>query len=365
MGTSDHQILLILAAMNMLRNKIITKLGPIALVFFVSLLISSLESPEQENKIRIMFYNLENLFDTTDNPLKNDDDFLPNGKYRWTKHRYKRKIDNIAKVILDVGENAPPVFIGLCEIENEHVANYIVSQQNLREYKLEYIVPESKDRRGSNVGIIYRPDYLTIFSILTFTPNLSNNKTTRDILYTGCTTRSNDTLDIFVCHSYSRREGEKQTEQYRMQIASLLKQKTDSIMQQREKANIIIMGDFNDYPDDKSISEVLGVKEITDRCEAKQLYNLCNTCNNEGIASYKYKKEWGFFDQMIVNGAILNDGTLLIKKQKIDIFAPNYLLEEDKQYGGVKPFRTYRGNRYLGGISDHLPIFTDIEIQNK
>ena len=328
------------------------------------LLILSIEVGAQE-KFRVMFYNAENLYDTKDNPKTNDDNLTPDGNLHWDNHRYWKKLHDISKVIISAGEGYPPALVGLCEVENDSVLFDLTKRASLNRHKYEYIITKSKDARGSNTALLYQRDQIKILSRKMYTPTLNDERTTRDILHVTGKVVNGNILDIFVCHFPSRSEGIKKSRPHRIACAQLLKHKTDSLLRIRKKANIIIMGDFNDYPEDISMSQTLNAERITEPISDNKLYNLFYYENKaEEAGSYKYRGKWGFIDQFVVSGNLLNTKrNLYIKGGAANVYTAEFLLEEDnKKYKGMKPFRTYSGWKYVGGFSDHLPIYIDLII---
>jgi hypothetical protein len=335
----------------------------IVVLAFVGILLFPLAAQED---FRIMFYNTENLYDTKDNPATNDDDFTPGGVLHWTNYRYWQKLNNISKVISSVGEGAPPALVGLCEVENDSVLFDLTRRAALQRHKYEFVITDSKDLRGSNVALLYQRDQIKILSKKSYMPVLGDSiRYTRDILHVTGKVVNGELLDVFICHFPSRREGIKRTRPYRIKSAGLLRQKVDSLFRVRKRANVIIMGDFNDYPNDISISETLGAKKIGPDADSMSLYNLFrHRVGDKNAGSYKYRGKWGFIDQFIVSGNLLgNPGKVYIKDKTVHVFSPEFLLQADNEkYGGYKPFRTYSGYKYPGGYSDHLPIYMDLLI---
>lgn len=313
---------------------------------------------------RILFYNVENLFDTKDDSLKNDAEFLPQGARYWTWKKYQDKCSKIAKTIIAVGGWELPEIVGLCEIENRKTLNGILYSTPLKKANYRIIHQESPDHRGIDVALFYQPDRFfpidTAFLELTY--NKSSQSTTRDILYVKGATHTDDTLHLFVNHWPSRWGGQLESEHKRISAALLLRSKVDSIFQVNTKAKIIIMGDFNDYPDNKSLSETLKSKDPDKEILNNELYNLATALKKQNsIGSYKYKGIWGMLDQFIVSGALMNpNGMLHTQASNMFIFAPDYLLENDNSYKGIRPYRTYIGYTYHGGFSDHLPVYLDL-----
>jgi len=313
-----------------------------------------------------MFYNVENLFDTKDNPNKEDDDFTPEGTLHWSSYRYWKKLDNIGCVILDTGENRPPALVGLCEVENDSVLFDLTKRTSLRHHRYEYIISDSEDKRGINVALLYQRDEIKILETNEYPIDFKNITPikTRNILHVSGKIVNGDILDIFICHFKSRSGGIKKTQPYRVQSAEFLKQKVDSVMTNRKNANIIIMGDFNDYPDDTSMYNSLGAKGIEEDFNKDNLYNLFyNKIKDKNSGSYKYRGKWFYPDQFIINGNLLNArGKTRVREKEAFVFTADYLLINGDKYGGLKPFRTYSGWKYLEGYSDHLPIYMDLTV---
>ena len=308
-----------------------------------------------------MFYNVENLFDTKDNPNTFDDDFLPEGNQHWNSYRYWKKLHDISKVISMVGEGSPPALVGLCEVENDSVLFDLTKRAALNRHKYNYVITHSNDPRGMNVALLYQRDEMKLLSKIEYSPSFLS----RSILHVVGKVVNGDTLDVFVCHLHSRVEGIKKTRPYRIESAAIIKQKADSLFRIRKHANIIVMGDFNDYPHDISLSETLDARSINSPIEDKQLYNLFRTEIDKPnvpieLGSYKYRGKWNFLDQLIVSGLMLDPKSgLRVKDDRAYIYSPDFLLVEDVK-GGAKPFRTYLGYKYLGGYSDHLPVYFDL-----
>ena len=321
----------------------------------------------QTKSLRIISYNVENLFDCKDDSLKNDTEFLPDGAYHWTPYKFKQKLENISKVITTVGEWETPVLVGLIEVENQNTLVHLTKYASLKQKKYRYMHKESPDRRGIDVALLYQHTNFkpikTVFYEVIFPQNARSK--TRDILYTAGILPNGDTLHVFVNHFPSRYGGQKKSEPKRIYTAEFLKSKTDSIFLQSPYANIIIMGDFNDYPPDKSLALSLQAKMPSDSIQKTSLYNLAYPYHNKAnIGSHKYKSNWGMLDHIIVSGnLLLETNTVYIKDKKMYICQEPFLLEDDTKYFGKKPFRTHIGKIYHGGYSDHLPVFIDIIIQ--
>ncbi|MDL2224081.1 endonuclease [Bacteroidales bacterium OttesenSCG-928-M06] len=322
---------------------------------------------EAQTTFRTLFYNVENLFDTEDNPEKADDEFTPEGVRHWTKKRYWTKIKNIAQVIISTGEWNYPALIGMCEIENDKVLKDLTRYSPLKHANYQYILTQSPDLRGINIALLYQRDqfkYLQHTAIRLYFPH-DKEKKTRDILHVSGIIITQDTLDIFLCHFPSRRGGELQSEADRMYTADILRKNVDSLFQVRKNANIIIMGDFNDEPSDKSISSSLKAYYPIYPFNHTDLYNLFLPLSKKSkIGSYKYQDEWNLLDQIIVSGNLLNqERNFFVDSKSTQIFQADFLLTSDKAYSGRRPKKSYHGYKYEGGFSDHLPVMVDFRIK--
>lgn len=316
----------------------------------------------------IMFYNCENLFDPIDDPHTSDNEFLPHSRRNWTWQKYQQKLENISKVILATGSE-PPVVIGLAEVENIFVLNQLSTKTGLARFEYKVIHRDSPDPRGIDVGVLYRPSN---FRLLAYTYyRVGNNGKaedqfrSRDIVYLRGVLCPGDTLHIFFNHWPSRRSNNTSdnNESNRIAVAKVLRSKVDSILKKNEKAQIIIMGDFNDEPDNISITKYLGaVAQVSGNAP---LYNWSTQWkkNIAWLGTYKFKHQWKLLDQIITSKTLVPQLGLKNKciTRKAEIFAPSFLLVPDERYGTKRPFRTFNGMKYVGGFSDHLPVLLTLE----
>jgi len=288
-----------------------------------------------------MFWNLENFFNPYDDPLKKDDDFTPQGSYHWTWKRWEVKKNAIAKTIMAVNEGGRdfPFLVGVCEVEDAVVVRKLVEETSLYKLNYRYIHRESPDFRGIDVALLYREDKFTPVEIRSLRVDMPKGKKTRDILYVkGLKKGSRDTLHVFTLHWPSKGGGEEETLPGRLAAAKTLTDVTDSILSRRPAAMIIVMGDFNDTPLSKPLLAATG----------SGLTDLAVPLAKAGKGTLRYQGRWELIDHFLVSKSL--------KKSPMDIFSPDFLLEEDTKYLGSKPYRTYYGPRYNGGVSDHLPI---------
>ena len=326
----------------------------VCILYSVFLFCGCYDAKSQQDKyqdFRIMFYNVENLFDTNDDPQKRDNDFLPDGSMHWTPYRYYSHLRKTAQVISAIGEWGTPALCGLCEVENDSVLVHLLNRTPLREQHYSYCVTTGSDMRGINNALIYQRDkfrYLGHSSVII--PFTNKNRKSRDILHVWGEIITGERLDVFVCHFPSRSGGEKETEPDRIEAASFLRKLCDSLYKINPEANIIAMGDFNDTPADKSISR------ITKGSKAK--FNIINLFGNPKKlnfhGSHKFQGEWSQLDQMFVS----QNWNKYLKQGSPKIFAEDFLLSTNAR-GEQAPLRVYQGPIYKGGFSDHLPIVAD------
>lgn len=309
-----------------------------------------------------MFYNTENFYDTVDDPNTMDDDFTPNGFRRWTEERFNDKVVKLTKVVQDIVKPDLPDVIGLAEIENKTVLMDILDNlrnQQIKDYS--FIHYDSPDERGSDVAMIFNKQSINVLDSRAITVHLSGiEDKTRDILYVTFKMKNNETIHLFITHFPSRNEGTELSERRRYFVASELRHEVYKILSSSPTENILIMGDFNDTPDDNSIDEVLGVKKQFKNIEHLKLYNLLYPRYEKGIGT-TYHKKWLMFDQFIVSGNMLLSDKIICKPEFADVFNPPYLLHFDSK-NHAKPNRTFKGN-YKGGYSDHLPVYLRINLK--
>lgn len=316
------------------------------------------QNPQTEgNGIRVMFYNVENLFHPTDDSLKRDDEFTPEGERHWNFYRYQLKLNKIGKTILAAGEFDPPAIVGLCEIENLDCLKGLIYDSPIKKYGYEIAHFESPDKRGIDVAMLYRKELVSVIHQEALPVYVaSDNYHSRDILYTQCLVGL-DTLNFFVNHWPSRYGGQLKTEPFRKHAASILKCKIDSIRSNNPDQGIVAMGDFNDHPEDASLSENLGASMNPSK---GNLQNLTSQMKTE-IGTHKHDHLWGILDQFIVSRNLIDSSAAFhTSPDLVQIFNPSFLMEPEKDGIGDRPSRTYIGFNYNGGYSDHLPILIDL-----
>lgn len=339
-----------------------------SLLFAVALLpcfATSAQTAKTNNKpvnqpFTAVFYNVENLYDTQDDPKTNDDEFTPTGKVPWTAERLETKINHLAQVFADIVNPAMPDIIGFAEIENKQVLEMLASSAKLSKTRYGIVHYDSPDERGIDVALIYNQ---ATFAVLTSEPlhvTLPDNDLTRDILYVKGKLKTGEILHVFINHWPSRREGSELSEPKRMAAAKVLRAKIDAIQKLDKSPNILILGDFNDEPSDNSISQGLKAQSADMSISNSGLYNLLFPEFSKGAGSLYYK-DWDLFDQVIVSGNLLSRKKgLRTSVNDAGIFKAEYLLYTNKA-GESRPNRTM-GERYFGGYSDHLPVYVKFNL---
>ena len=287
--------------------------------------------------------NCENLFDYHHDEGKDDTEYLPEATRHWTKKRYWQKLNNIAQELLSCSDDGIPDLIALCEVENDSALIDLTKRSLLRNAGYEYLMTNSPDLRGIDVALLYSPyTFAPIRSYSIRVTPVEQMRPTRDILYACGQTVSGDTLHVFVVHFPSRFGGEKYSRPFRQAAADRLCQSIDSIQAVTSEPKILIAGDFNDG------DESLIIKQI----EQHDILNLTKEASApKGVhGTYRYKGQWESIDHILGSPSISN------KVGAAFIHALEFLLEEEKRYGGYRPRRTYNGPRYQPGYSDHLPL---------
>ena len=313
-------------------------------------------------KFRVVFYNTENLFHPSDDPGTDDESFTPGGDHHWTYSRYRKKIEDISRCLALCGETGPPPVIGLAEIENRQVLEDLTTSTWLAGKGYKIIHKDSPDRRGIDAGFLYDPEIFTpdryeMISVDTARYHFF----TRDMIHVSGRLHKAGSIHFFVVHWPSRRGGQIGSEDRRILVASMLKERIEEIFREFPAANIFIMGDFNDNPDDISLSETLGAVKPGKNQDNKTLINLMIplAANNEGSYCLQHNfPEWNNLDQIIVSGSLINGTSgLRIYMKKAFIFREDWLMDPKR----TRPYSTYLGPSYQGGFSDHLPVYADIE----
>ena len=325
----------------------------------VMLLSGVLYAQNSHNKAVIGFYNVENLFDTIDDPLKNDEQFLPDGDYRWGTARYNAKLEALSRVIeLLANLDGGLVVLGVSEIENEKVMLDLAATERLAPYHLSVCHHESPDRRGVDVAFFYDASRFKILSTRAFptiVPGEPDFITRDQWLMTGILDGT-DTLDIVVNHWPSKSGGEKRSLPGRLAAGALGRQIADSVLQSRPNAKFIYMGDLNDNPTSKCIMAEMATKTKPEKLTSTDLYNPMWKLFRDGLGSYAYRDSWEMLDNIIISGGLVNAAPGTYKFRSANIFRKDFMFTKTGSYMDY-PFRTFAGGNYQGGYSDHLPVY--------
>lgn len=309
---------------------------------FISLFLTSCNAQKIE---RIAFYNVENLFDTINGP-NNDEEFLPTGKKEWNSKRYNTKIKHINQILCEL---KTPMLIGLCEIENKEVIQDIINNnKKLKHYKPIHF--NSLDARGIDVGLIYQTKKLTLLDkgIIRFNLPEQDTPTSRDILWAKLSYK-NEVFYAMVNHWPSRRGGTEKSAPKRIKAASKAIEFIDSLLSININTKVILMGDLNDYPSNRSVTKL---KETMTPCITQE--------SNQYGGTHCYRGKWNILDHVMISKGFQNM-KLRIKPESGKIYSPDHLITEYK--GNKVPFRTYGGSKYLNGYSDHLPVYIELSLK--
>ncbi len=310
------------------------------------------------NKAIIGFYNVENLFDTLNDPNKNDEQFLPDGDYQWTSERYLHKLDRLSQVIADMARmDGGLVVLGVSEVENEQVLLDLAATERLRPFGFKVCHHESPDRRGVDVSFLYNPKRFRIIDTAAFplvVPNQPQFISRDQWLMTGVLDNT-DTLYLLVNHWPSKAGGEKRSLPGRLAAGTLSHDIAANIMARHPGAKFILMGDLNDTPDSKAIMESLGTRTNTKSLGPNDLYNPMWKMYRDGIGSYAYRDSWEMLDNMVISGGLVFPSKGY-KFHSAHVFRRDYLFTKSGSYAGY-PFRMFAGGVYQGGYSDHLPVY--------
>jgi predicted extracellular nuclease len=305
------------------------------------------ETLQPFHKRAIVSYNVENLFDTIDTPNKNDIDFTPQGKQKWNSEKYFHKLNRLEEAIT-LNLTCNPILIGLVEIENATVVEDLAKTGKLANTKYQVVHYEAPDERGIDCALLYDADRVHVLESipLNFSIDSLPDFKTRDVLYVKALLSEGKIIHLLVNHWPSRRGGQEQSEFARMHAASIARAKVDEILNADPQANILLMGDYNDYPSDKSISLVCG----------SDLHNLLADEDSAGKGTFNYKNDWGTLDQFLVSKSLLTGKAGIKLKTKGSQIVYDEKLIHTSKNGEKKPNSTYGGSNYYGGYSDHLPI---------
>lgn len=322
-----------------------------------------LKAQEQQYKVAaIGFYNLENLFDTIKAPDINDIDFTPTGSYLWTSKLYHEKQGNLDRVISELGTGLSPdglAILGVAEIENRTVLEDFVQQERVRKRNYQIVHYDSPDGRGIDVALLYQPKYYKVSSsravpLLIYGDDGERIKT-RDILFVSGEF-DGEPMHFLVNHWPSRRGGEAATQPLRNAGALVCKTICDSLMNDNPNAKVVIMGDLNDDPTSPSVRKVLGAEGNKSKVRQGGIYNPMESMYKKGMGTLAYRDAWSLFDQLLVTKGLVDDKAGGYQFYQVHVHNPSYLVQKTGHFKGY-PYRTFSGSTYIGGFSDHFPVY--------
>ncbi len=336
----------------------------ITALFCLSCLITTYAQTEYKMGL-VGFYNLENLFDTIDDPNKNDEEFLPNGKNRWNTAKYYTKLEHMAYAISTIGTSDDDKFrspdgvavLGLSEMENKQVVEDLVAQPILKDRNYQVIHYDSPDRRGVDVALIYNPKYFrptNSVSAPLHVPDQPDFISRDQLVVSGYF--DDEMMHFIVMHWPSRYGGEKRSLPGRMAAANLCRHLADSILALDPKAKIIMMGDLNDYPTNKSITQGLRAKGDVKDMKEGDFFNPMYELHKKGVGTNYYNDVKGVLDQTIITPALLKTDFSTYQMLKPVVHSKEFLKQHGGRYNGY-PWRSFAGGVWQGGYSDHFPVY--------
>jgi predicted extracellular nuclease len=318
----------------------------------------------------IAFWNVENLYDTIDDPAVKDEEFLPSAKNAWTSQRYNTKLKNTAEVILKLNDGAGPDILGMAEVENKNVLVDLTTKTALKKQKYGIVHYDSPDQRGIDVALIYKTKSFKVLSSthvpVMLQPNPGDSavpRPTRDILVVRGILNKKDTICILVNHWPSRLGGTEQSQPKRMAAAHTVQRICDSLTKLYPDGKILAIGDFNDEPTDESLRSlnILSLAERPYGAFVPIFSNMMDSIKASGDGTHYYKKEKSCLDQILVTHNLREKKSYYVTQAFI--FKPEWIFAEVYKGDGLSPKRTWAGSRYIGGYSDHLPVYVKLKYQ--
>lgn len=337
------------------------------IVLVTGLFLGSIFTLTAQQRVCIAFYNQENLFDTINDPLKNDDEFLPGAKKQWNTEKYMNKIDHMARVVSALNEGNGPDVLGMCEVENAAVVKDVAANEQLKKNKYEVVHFEGPDDRSIDNALMYKSSQFKLIgakSVPVTTPAIPELKT-RDILMVRLEAKNKSQLVVLVNHFPSRLGGEEASEPRRWAAAQILRNICDSLYKLNPAENIVIMGDFNDEPTNRSMDSVLRAKGNEYDLNNGNLFNAMYELKQNSDGSHYYRGHFSMLDQIVLSSSIANcTGKICYEKSSATVFRQPWMVEAEGKYKGA-PIRTFTGEKYTNGFSDHLPVYVYLMLKKK
>ncbi len=335
------------------------KINNIKPLFVLIIIFNTLILKSQKNISVIAFWNVENLYDTINDPNIDDEEWLPTSKNKWNTERYFKKLNNTSLILSKIGtdqQKKGAAVIGLAEIENKQVLEDLVKSKSLKSRKYKIVHHNSPDTRGIDVALLYQSDAFTLLSSKPYSVKLpgDSSKATRDQLLVSGKLNGEPTHFI-VCHWPSRRGGEEKTNELRISAAKVTKRIIDSLMKADANSRIIVMGDLNDDPGNESVKKIINTSSEASESKENIFYNPMEKIHQKGEGTLAHKGKWNLFDQIIISPAFnsIKKGSFSYSSARINNFPE--VCETNQKYLG-QPFRTFAGGNYLGGFSDHFSV---------
>lgn len=330
-------------------------------MFVSSLAMNAQVSEKQYSVVCVGFYNLENIFDTIHQEGVNDYEFLPDGKNKWDGKKYWSKVSNMAKIISKIATDVTPdgpAVLGVSEVENATPLKDIANDPQLKDRNYQFVHVDGPDRRGVDVALFYNPSYFTVDTFWTYTlhiPDMPDFRTRHQLLVSGHLL--GEEFHFIVVHWPSRSGGEAKSRPLRLASAELSKHIIDSITTVKPGAKVVLMGDMNDDPTNKSIAEVLNATADKKKvAKGGYLYNPSEALHKNGVGSLAYRDSWNFFDQIIMTPYVLSEDRSAWTYYQFKVFREKFMIQQSGKYAGY-PLRTFSGGAWTNGYSDHFPTY--------
>lgn len=330
----------------------------VILFFLTAIMLTAANAQNRKTMVAgVAFYNLENLFDTIpNNPENRDAEFTPAGQRQWDGRKYWSKIHNLAYAISQMTTTTTPLgpaIIGVSEIENRSVLEDLVADPQIAKWNLQIVHHDSPDARGVDVGCLYNPKYFKVENVTNHRLTTINFRTRDQMCVVG--SLLGQKVAVIVNHWPSRLGGQEKSEPNRVAAAELSKQIADSLWAVDPNIGVIVMGDLNDDPMDKSVAVALGGKRESKGIKAHEFFNPWWKKLDDGIGTLAYRSQWNLFDQIIISGNLVNvsDDTKW-HFYRADVLNKDFLKDTEGNRMGY-PLRTYSGGTFLNGYSDHFP----------
>lgn len=323
-----------------------------SVIIGIPLLMSS--HKPKEVALTVAFYNVENLFDTVDDRTINDNEFLPASGKQWNTEKYHTKLNNLGYLIKQISRSGEkPDLLGLAEVENRKVLEDLIRHNEMPGYGI--VHDDSPDRRGIDVALLYNMEALKVIAHRSVNVPLTTGNPTRDILYAVMVTNDNDILHVLVNHWPSRSGGHAKSAPRRLEAAAVAKNLVDSLLSLDTLTQIIVMGDFNDGPSDPSVAEILDAGDHKNNT----LFNPYLALSGTGKGSYLYRGKWMMIDQIVISRGLWDYSSLDYIPESGTVFDKPWLRQQTGKYKEY-PLRTFGGQNYLGGYSDHFPVVIEL-----